>query len=405
MATLINVDSTIHEERVVDAKTAARLLGVKLPTLYAYASRGLIKSVGRARSRGHRYLLADVTRLRDRAAARRGHGAVAAGALRWGEPVLDSAITRIDPGGPSYRGLAAVDLATRELPFEQVAELLIAGSLPARPPSWRAARITAAAAARARPLSRLIGCLSAVAQREPFAEEGPATAAQRARALILHISRHMGPRTVAARASVAGTLASSLGLAATPARLRALNVALVLLADHELNVGSFAARVVASSGAGLAASLLAGALALTGPKHGSASDEVEAWLARVSTPAAARALATREQAKGRLLAGFHHTLYPRGDPRAAPLLALAEAMAPRSLKLRTLRSAAQAMIRRGWFPNVDFGLVALRVALGARRGSAAAIFAVGRAGGWSAHALEQRAADVLLRPRARYVGR
>ena len=91
---MINVDSTIHDA-AIPAREAARFLGVKLATLYAYASRGLVGSVPTPGSRARMYLRSDVERLRAKSFARSGHGPVAASALRWGEPVLDSAITSI----------------------------------------------------------------------------------------------------------------------------------------------------------------------------------------------------------------------------------------------------------------------------------------------------------------------
>src|SRR5262245_17453547 len=113
----------------LDAAGAARLLGVKRETLYAYVSRGLVRTRRADTGRAHLYLYGDLERLRARSQARSGHGATAAAALRWGEPVLDSALTSIDERGPSYRGRLALELAkTRR--FEAVAELLWTGKLP-----------------------------------------------------------------------------------------------------------------------------------------------------------------------------------------------------------------------------------------------------------------------------------
>src|SRR5687767_10116659 len=86
------------EEALLDARAAAAYLGIKRETLYAYASRGAVRSVGGA-GRTRRYPRADLERLKARHDARAGHGAVAAGALQWGEPVLESAITAIRPEG------------------------------------------------------------------------------------------------------------------------------------------------------------------------------------------------------------------------------------------------------------------------------------------------------------------
>src|SRR5690242_17228360 len=122
-------------EVLVDANEAARILGVKVATLYSYASRRWVRSFPSGLHREKRYLRDDLERLRHLADARLGHEAVAAGALRWGEPVLSSALTEIRPDGPWYRGHAVLQLA-RTARFEAVAELLWTGTLPTSPPAW-----------------------------------------------------------------------------------------------------------------------------------------------------------------------------------------------------------------------------------------------------------------------------
>lgn len=171
--------------------------------------------------------------------------------------------------------------------------------------------------------------------------------------------------------------------------------ALVLCADHELNASSFAARCVASTGAALHAAVLGGLAALSGPRHGLASERVETILDEV-------AILTSEQLtswfEGRVsLSGFGHRLYPTGDVRAGAILArLSQAYAPDLCKM-----AKQFCAER---PNLDFALVALRRSLGLPPHSASVVFALGRTVGWLAHALEQGAHRQIIRPRAQYVG-
>src|SRR5215218_9060645 len=100
------------------AREAAGLLDVKLATLYAYVSRGLVRSVASEGRRGRLYARQDVEQLRARHDARSGHGPVAAAALRWGEPVMDSAITSITEKALYYRGRSAVGLAREGVAFE-----------------------------------------------------------------------------------------------------------------------------------------------------------------------------------------------------------------------------------------------------------------------------------------------
>ena len=103
------------------------MLDVKLQTLYAYASRGLLRSLPQARGRGRLYALSDLRRLKARRDARRGHSAVAGTALDFGAPVLDSAITRIDHDGPHYRNVSALGLARAGASFETAISYLWTG--------------------------------------------------------------------------------------------------------------------------------------------------------------------------------------------------------------------------------------------------------------------------------------
>jgi citrate synthase len=127
----------IQPADLLSAAEAARRLEVKPETLYAYVSRGLVRSLPGSKKGRRLYVAEDVERLRARHVARAGHGAVAAGALRWGEPVLETALTQIDSAaGPRYRGLSAVGLAEEGVPFEAVAELLWTGELPSPLAPW-----------------------------------------------------------------------------------------------------------------------------------------------------------------------------------------------------------------------------------------------------------------------------
>src|ERR1043165_8271753 len=118
----------------IDAREATGILGVARATLYAYVSRGLIRSTpGAAGARERRYSAEDVERLRARAEERRDPGKVAARVLRWGVPVLESAITLIDDGRLYYRGRDVAELA-RSSSVEQVASLIWTGRTPLSQP-------------------------------------------------------------------------------------------------------------------------------------------------------------------------------------------------------------------------------------------------------------------------------
>jgi len=395
------------------------MLGVKLPTLYAYASRGLVRSVPAGRGRSRQYLRAALERLRPRRAARAGHGPVAAGALQWGEPVLDTAITAISPEeGPLYRGRGAASLAAADTPFEAVAELLWTGTLPERPVDWIAHDFPMSAATLRRllpddlpPLGALSVVTPLLATWDPgrFSVQAPAMA-PRARILVRRLAAALALgrdkrsfREAFEGGSVARAVAVALGARGGDDAAAAVNRALVLCADHELNASAFAARVAASTGADLYACVGAALSALSGPRHGGAASRVEALVEEIGSPEHVDRVVNERARRGEPLEGFGHPLYPHGDPRGGILVELARELSPDALPVRTCLALVEAMERRGrGGATLDVGLVALSGALGLRPGSAVGIFAVGRCAGWVAHVMEQVEAGYLVRPRARY---
>jgi citrate synthase len=379
----------------ITAREAVTLLGVKPATLYSYVSRGLLRAIGERQ--GRRYALDDVLRLKARHDARSGHGPVAAGALRWGEAVLETRISDVSSGVPRYRGHDAIALAASGVAFERVCELLWSGVLPdacgwPREEGQWWARLRALGGAGRDALDRVRVGVAVLSGWDD------------ARAAVRRIAGLVAPwegdalRPCAEEPSVARAVVRALTGAVGDEQVAAVDRALVLCADHELNPSTFTARVAASAGADLGACLLAALATHTGRLHGRMSDAVEG-AAETLTPADVAA----QKQRGEGLAGFGHPLYPAGDPRAKMLLGMAEAAGrTRWQKLAALIDAAHDSGMEA--PNLDVGLTALRMAFGLPKGAAAALFAVGRSGGWIAHAVEQREAGVVLRPRARYVG-
>jgi citrate synthase len=406
------IDNQHSDSELISAREAAAMLDVKLPTLYAYVSRGLIRSVRGPAGRPRRYARADVARLVARREARKGHRAVAAGALRWGEPVLDSAITEITESGARYRGHPAVELA-RSRSFESVAELLWTESLPDDDMGWtvRAPRLPRAALASLIPADTPpIAVLSAVVPLLAVRDDARYDAAdaaevERAKRILLSMPRALASAKLPADLGVAELTARALGARPTAKRLAAVDAVLVLTADHELNVSALAARVAASAGADLYACVAAALAALSGPRHGGVCDRVEALIRECKRPSGARAVVRGRTRRGEPIPGFGHPLYPDGDPRARAMLSLARKLAPRANAVRTADALVAAMRDADQEPpTMDLGLVAVAGALGMRPGSAAALFAIGRAAGWIAHVFEQRRANFMVRPRARYIG-
>jgi len=381
----------------LSAHEAAARLDVKLATLYSYASRGLLLTLPDPTDPRRRlYRAEEVERLRLRQRARSGHGPVAADALQWGEPVIASAIATIDHGTLRYRGFDAVTLS-RAATFEAVAELLWSDATSPLDLRWPPAPPPPDTPPHATPMDRLALTVARLALDDPM-RFGPLPDADRARA------RRLLPTLAAAAAhrppdaTIARTLA---GPDASEPLLGAIDAALVLCADHELNASTFAVRVTASTGADLYSALLAGLAALSGPRHGGMCLQVERLFAEVRALGSARLAVGQRLGRGEWVPGFGHPLYPAGDPRATELLRLAPTVGDDAVA-RDLRSA---LADAGYPPpTLDFGLVALTDAAGLPPGTSLILFAIGRLAGWVAHALEQRQDDVLLRPRARYVG-
>ena len=388
-------------------------------------SRGLVRSVGsRATSppgRARRYDRSDIERLKARHDARAGHGAVAGAALRWGEPVLDSAITAIDDDGPRYRGHLATHLAESGARFESVAELLWEGTMKASTKAWRAhgagvpSRLRAVLPDGAAPLSVLSLVVPVLAARDPGRFAAPIDAElARARSLLVRMTASLSlahdPKR-AARAleceSIARAIAYVLGARNKRDAELAIDQALILCADHELNASTFAARVTASTGADVYACVTSALATLSGPLHGGTCDRVESMVGealRVPHQRVSSIIHQRAR-RGEAMPGFGHQLYPVRDPRAQVLLDVAHAIAPKNPGVRAIFGVIRAMRDAGREPpTLDIGLVAVSHALSLPSGSALALFAIGRTAGWIAHALEQRASGFLLRPRARYVG-
>ncbi|MGB6564896.1 MAG: citrate/2-methylcitrate synthase, partial [Candidatus Binataceae bacterium] len=182
---------------------------------------------------------------------------------------------------------------------------------------------------------------------------------------------------------------------------------LVACAEHELNASTFAARVVASTGADLHASVLAALCSLSGPIHGGACDRIEQMFAQIDAGTRLEECLAAFSVKWRLPPGFGHAIYPAGDPRAVLLKKEAAEIARhrgRRLFETALRVEETVWRRERLRPNLDFYLTVCARMLGFARGLPAAIFAVGRAAGWIAHSLEQYADNRLIRPRMRYRG-
>ncbi len=197
-----------------------------------------------------------------------------------------------------------------------------------------------------------------------------------------------------------------------PTAGRALGVYLGTVADHGTNASTFAARVVASTGADDLSAVVAALGALSGPLHGGAPGPVLDMLDAVGTPEGAEAWIAAELVAGRRIMGMGHRVYRARDPRAAVLEAALRDL-PTTGGRRTLAAAVEGEAvrqlamrhpERALCANVEFATAVLLEALGIPRRAFTTVFAMGRVVGWLAHTAEQRALGRLIRPVARYVG-
>ncbi|MET3897068.1 citrate synthase [Devosia sp. UYZn731] len=234
---------------------------------------------------------------------------------------------------------------------------------------------------------------------------------------IIRLRAGLAPIEPSATAGhAADVLAMMLGKPPTLQQTAALDRYLVTVADHGLNASTFAARVVASTQAGLASAVLAGLSALKGPLHGGAPGPVLDMLDAAGTPANAALWIDDALARDERLMGFGHRVYRVRDPRAdalkgaVELLAASGAIDPARLALaEAVESAALAALRRKkpdrrLDTNVEFYTALLLESLGFPRETFTCVFAMGRTGGWVAHAREQVLGGRLIRPMSKYVG-
>ena len=390
------------------AKQAADALGVTRSTLYAYASRGQVRSEavpGRPRER--RYSREDLQRLLDRKDARRDPATAAAKGLHWGGPVLESGITLIHDGRLYYRGHDAVRLAETAT-LEDVALVLWAaeGREGDRLFEQRCAMTD-------RQLTRLRAC-----SKDPYALMQAALAIASRLDLSSYDLRPAGVRLTGARilrlltATIAprdlrAPLHRALQRTWAPRRAEVgdvIRTALVLCADHELNVSAFTARCAASAGASPYDVVSAAMATLKGYKHGGAGERVLTMLSASDTLRHGRAHIAARLRRGENVPGFGHPLYPSGDPRAVLLMRLADASGHDGAcrAIRHLRRSGSELLHE--LPNLDFGLAAITRAYRLPDQAPVLLFALGRTIGWIAHAIEEYAAGQLIRPRARYAG-
>jgi citrate synthase len=204
--------------------------------------------------------------------------------------------------------------------------------------------------------------------------------------------------------SIAGAFITSLlGTVATKQPLRLINAGLILLADHELNPSTFAARIAASAGAPWVDCLVSAVGAAAGTRHASACDDAERfWRAALASKEPARVLVERVLSSDNV-PGFDAGAYPQGDPRTQKLLSLLEPTLKAATRRRVEEVLSAVDEATGQLPAIDSALALTAAELGLPMGSATLVFVLGRVAGWLAHVEEQRTSSAPIRPRARFI--
>lgn len=393
----------------IPAPEACELLGISPATLYAYVSRGLLQSRPGPDHRSRVYRRADVDKLLQRKRAGRGAARGAAQSLDRGLPVMETRISLIRPDGPYYRGQSALALVREGATLEDIARLLwdcgsedpFARKLHGH---WPDAVRLLASDLQLPPLERAMAAIPLLALdvRHSFnsspgvRREIAATLLRQNASLLLGVAPGNEP---------VHALLARHWRPQDPAFPDLLRGALVLCADHELNVSAFAARVVASTGAHLHATVCTGLAALSGPRHGGATARAFALIRYAVDSGTPGGYIAERWRRGDELPGFSHALYPHGDPRAAELLSMLRGACTGNTDMQVIEEIiASARETSGQYPNIDFLLASLCHVHDLPASHALVIFAAGRLAGWLAHALEQQETGHLIRPRASYVG-
>jgi citrate synthase len=344
----------------------------------------------------------------------------------------ETAVSTIE-GGLRYRGYPVGELV-ENAGFDEVAFLLLHGDLPNRFQLASFQRRLAAARSLPHPLLDLLRVLppaispmdvvrtsvSVLAHYDPETEEGSHEAnirkaerllAQIPVAVAAHYRLSRGLEPVPARADLshaANFLFMLRGQEARPDNVRALDVSLILYAEHEFNASTFTARVACSTLADLHSAIVAAIGALKGPLHGGANEKVMEILESASGPERAEQWLRGCLDRKERIMGFGHRVYKAGDVRAGILKPYAR-QAAEAAGVVHWEETAEIIERilgeeKHLFPNLDWPAGRLYYALGLEVPLYTPIFVMSRVAGWSAHFIEQHEHNRLIRPRSRYTG-
>ena len=334
--------------------------------------------------------------------------------------------------GLTYRGYSINDLAEQST-FEEVAHLLLHGHLPDRteldafrtrlitrrclPPGLKT--VLEQLPATAHPMDVLRTGCSALGAIEPEGgDNGQIQVAERLLAgfpsmlLYWHHYHTCGERisTKTAEPGLASHFLHLLhGRPATDLQRRAVDVSLILYAEHEFNASTFSARVTASTLPDFYSAITSAIGTLRGPLHGGANEEAMRLISRFATPEEAETAVRAMMAAGEKIMGFGHRVYKKQlDPRS-PIIKqwsqrLSEAGGDTTLYRVSERIDRVVQEEKGLYPNLDFYSASAYHLCGIPTSMFTPVFVFARIAGWSAHVMEQRSANRIFRPVADYTG-
>lgn len=342
-----------------------------------------------------------------------------------------------DRGVLAYCGYDIHDLA-RHATFEETCFLLWHGRLPRRPELGDLQSQLAAARPLPEPILRLMKMLppsqgdgmdalrtltSALGHYDPdAADHSPAASYRKAVRLTAQLASlvatwgrmQQGGGPIApdpAMGHAANFLYMLSGTRPSATAVRAMDIALTLHADHELNASTFAARVAAATLTDIHSAIVAGIATLKGPLHGGANAEVMKMLIEIGQDAPADRIDSfvkSKFARKEKISGFGHRVYRTEDPRATHLRQMSKQLGQQIGNLRwfEMSERIESLVKseKKLYPNVDFYSASMYYTMGIAIDLYTPIFAVSRVSGWTAHVLEQFANNRLIRPRADYTG-
>ncbi len=384
----------------LSAKEAANELGVRPATLYAYVSRGLVRSVqGPGRTR--LYDASDIRFLRGRRAGEgdtEGDGQSRSSAAKG---VLETKLTHLTDEGHYYRGQSALELAKAGT-LESVSTLL--WECESDPFAQSAPDAAPMVPDGLRPVERAMIALCTWPEQDNAAYSLSPELLKKKGASLLRLAASALLMQPPSAAPLHRQIAEAWEVHDERA-IELIRATLVLCADHELNTSAYAVRCAASTRAPLHAVLISGLGAFMGPRHGTNAERVLSWLKYIHESQDIEAVLQERCMNGEQLPGFGHTVYGGPDPRGTFLLTMLRQTGlehPLIELIPFLLERANELF--GKHMNVDFPLALLVQILDLPKNSAGILFCISRISGWVAQALEQYQMQEQIRPRAAYTG-